>query len=301
MNLSESQLLSLIIWVFLFGFYPLFIPARAFALYVDFNKSIQKMINFELSGLFTMENQENKENIFEKETDIIKHSREVMAKSDDKIDAGEYTVLLNNYEQLLEEMRLITSINDKIQEKLKIANEQLKIQAEQINKINWILEAENSKLQVNIKELARSKVMLHEIDFIEFSKSYPDKESCYKFLSDLKWTDGYKCRKCGHEKYCQGPALYSRRCTKCTYNESVTAFTLFHKCKFDIIKAFYMVFLVVANKGNISSYELSDKLLLEQKTCWKFKQKVLAAMKDKHKSSPDKKSGGWEYLILESE
>ncbi|HXA00657.1 MAG TPA: IS1595 family transposase [Cytophagaceae bacterium] len=248
-----------------------------------------------------MENKGNQESIFERETDVIRHSRKVLDKSDDIVHLEEYKALLDNYEQLLEEMRLITSISDKIQGKLKIANEQLKIQAEQINKMNWILDAENSKLQVNIKELARSKVMLHEIDFIEFSKSYPDKASCYKFLSDLKWTNGYKCRKCGHAKYCQGPALYSRRCTKCTYNESVTAFTLFHKCKFDIIKAFYMVFLVVANKGNISSYELSDKLLLEQKTCWKFKQKILVAMKDKQKHNVDKKGGGWEYLILETE
>jgi hypothetical protein len=247
-----------------------------------------------------MENKSNnKETIFEKETEVINHSKGIVTNSKDKVDLGEYKSLLENYEQLLQEMRLITSISDKIQGKLKIANEQLKNQSEQINKMNWMLDAENSKLQVNIKELAHSKVMLHEIDFIEFSKSYPDKAACYKFLADLKWSNGYKCRKCNHEKYCQGPALFSRRCTKCTYNESVTAFTLFHKCKFDIIKAFYMVFLVIANKGNISSYELSDKLLLEQKTCWKFKQKILVAMKEKHKTAQEREAGGWEYLILE--
>jgi hypothetical protein len=241
----------------------------------------------------------NKETIFEKETEVINHSKGIVTNSRDNVSLGEYKLLLENYVQLLEETRLITSISDKIQGKLKIANEQLQVQSEQINKMNWMLDAENSKLQINIKELARSKVMLHEIDFIEFSKSYPDKAACYKFLSDLKWSNGYKCRKCNNEKYCQGPALYSRRCTKCTYNESVTAFTLFHKCKFDIIKAFYMVFLVIANKGNISSYELSDKLLLEQKTCWKFKQKILVAMKEKQKLAQEKVGGGWEYLILE--
>jgi two-component system, sensor histidine kinase LadS len=245
-----------------------------------------------------MEDKSNtKESIFEKETEVLNHSKEIAINSGDKVALFEYKLLLENYEQLLQEMKLITSISDKIQGKLKIANEQLKNQSDQISKMNWMLDDENSKLQVNIKELAHSKVMLHQIDFIEFSKSYPDKEACYKFLADLKWTNGYKCRKCGHEKYCQGPALFSRRCTKCTYNESVTAFTLFHKCKFDIIKAFYMVFLVIANKGNISSYELSDKLLLEQKTCWKFKQKILVAMKEKHKM--ERGGGGWEYLILE--
>jgi len=72
---------------------------------------------------------------------------------------------------------------------------------------------------------------------------------------------------------------YSRQCTSCRYDESPTANTLFHKIKFDILKAFYIVYFVSTNKKGITSTELARKLGLRQKTCWAFKRKVMKAMK----------------------
>ena len=49
--------------------------------------------------------------------------------------------------------------------------------------------------------------------------------------------------------------------------------------KFDLVKAFYIVYFVSTNKKGITSTELSRKLDLRQKTCWAFKRKVMKAMK----------------------
>jgi hypothetical protein len=49
--------------------------------------------------------------------------------------------------------------------------------------------------------------------------------------------------------------------------------------KFDLVKAFYIVYFVATNKKGITSTELSRKLELRQKTCWSFKRKVMKAMK----------------------
>jgi hypothetical protein len=54
---------------------------------------------------------------------------------------------------------------------------------------------------------------------------------------------------------------------------------LFHQLKFSVLKAFYIVYYVSTSKKGISSTELSRKLGLRQKTCWKFKRKVMKAMK----------------------
>ena len=54
---------------------------------------------------------------------------------------------------------------------------------------------------------------------------------------------------------------------------------MFHKVKFDLLKAFYVVYFVSTNKKGITSTELSRKLNLRQKTCWAFKRKVMKAMK----------------------
>ena len=57
-----------------------------------------------------------------------------------------------------------------------------------------------------------------------------------------------------------------------------TSNTLFHKVKFPILKALYIVYFVATNKQGISSTALSRKLGLRQKTCQSFKRKVMIAM-----------------------
>ena len=117
------------------------------------------------------------------------------------------------------------------------------------------------------------------LSLFEFQEKFPDVESCQSYLAELKWKEGYQCIKCGHKNYCDGASPYSRQCTSCNYTESPTANTLFHKVKFDLLKAFYIVFFVSTNKKGITSTELSRKLSLRQKTCWAFKRKVMKAMK----------------------
>src|SRR5690625_708104 len=117
------------------------------------------------------------------------------------------------------------------------------------------------------------------MSLFDFQEKFPDKDSCQSYLADLKWRDGYNCSKCGHDNSCAGSSPYSRQCTRCCYVESPTAGTLFHKVKFDLVKAFWIVYFVATNKKGITSTELSRKLELRQKTCWSFKRKVMKAMK----------------------
>lgn len=117
------------------------------------------------------------------------------------------------------------------------------------------------------------------LSVFEFGAKFTDQDRCLSHLADLKWGNGYKCRKCGHGNSCKGASPYSRQCTSCRYVESPTAGTLFHKVKFDLVKAFWIVYLVSTNKKGITSTELARKLSLGQKTCWAFKRKVMKAMK----------------------
>ena len=104
-----------------------------------------------------------------------------------------------------------------------------------------------------------------------------------EYLSQLKWGKGYVCSRCGNTKYCKGKKKYERQCTRCRYIETPTSGTLFHKIKFPIQKAFYIVYYVSTTKKGISTTELSRKLGLRQKTCWLFKRKVMVAMRSSGK------------------
>ena len=110
------------------------------------------------------------------------------------------------------------------------------------------------------------------LSLFEFQEKFSSNDDCKKYLAELKWKDGYVCKKCGYTKSCEGHIPFSRQCNSCHYVESPTANTLFHKVKFDLLKAFYIVYFVSTNKKGITSTELSRKLDLRQKTCWAFKR-----------------------------
>ena len=117
------------------------------------------------------------------------------------------------------------------------------------------------------------------LSLFEFQDRFKTSEDCLIYLSNLKWKDGFVCKKWGHTHSCAANAPHSRQCTFCRYVASPTAQTLFHQLKFDLLKAFYIVYFVSTNKKGITSTELSPKLNLRQKTCWSFKRKVIKAMK----------------------
>lgn len=117
------------------------------------------------------------------------------------------------------------------------------------------------------------------LSLFEFQKLFPDEQSCMEYLAKLKWPSGFACEKCKHTKYCKGKLKQTRQCTGCGYQATPTSGTMFHKVKFPLLKAFYILYFMSTNKKGISSTELSRKLNLRQKTCWLFRKKVAQSMK----------------------
>jgi hypothetical protein len=121
-------------------------------------------------------------------------------------------------------------------------------------------------------------------------------EKCYAFLSEIKWHDGFQCRKCGNKNYCEGKTPHSRRCTKCKTEESSTAGTIFHNCKFPVSKAFYIAYNVCKGKEEISTYEFARRLSLRQMTCWNFKTKIRHALQEMNSLTETERSSIQEIL-----
>lgn len=117
------------------------------------------------------------------------------------------------------------------------------------------------------------------VNAIDFGKHFKDNETCMAYLATLKWQEGYVCVKCSHTEYSKGNLPHFRRCKGCDYDESPTANTLFHKLKFDIVKAFHIVFRVTVKKKSMSTAELAKEVGVTQKTAWIFKRKLQQAMK----------------------
>jgi len=176
-------------------------------------------------------------------------------------------------------------------------NTVLQQQEEQILRLNVLLEIDHFP---TIVTAFKYPVKLIDDDLEHFAKQFAEKESCYKFLADVKWQAGYHCKKCNNTNYCNGKNPFNRRCTKCTYEESVLCQTIFENNRIPIQKAFYLLYLIYCYKGNISSHQLSEKLGIRQSTCWTYASKIKKIMEERKKELKWLDKNGWSKLVLTS-
>lgn len=181
---------------------------------------------------------------------------------------------------------------------IRIKAEIIKNQNEKISLMNRLLKQDNVELNLKVEKHTKARINSKIPDFEEFSQIYPDKESALKYIAEIKWKAGYSCKKCSNTQHLSGQSLYSKRCTKCGYDESVIHGTVFQNGRIPINKALYMMFLVHNSKGKISSYKLSQILNIRQGTCWSYNakmQRILQKRKDLRNNSGET----WSDLIME--
>lgn len=125
--------------------------------------------------------------------------------------------------------------------------------------------------------------ILKELERQVFKDRFITKDDCYEFLAELKWSDGYSCKRCQKNVFIKGKQPHSRRCSKCGYDESTTTATMFHKLKFGIDKAFEMLYKITTSEKGANSIWLAERFGVNQKTAWSFRQKVQIAMENSEK------------------
>lgn len=107
-----------------------------------------------------MSKDKRKSDLFSKEKEILERVKQVCSNeqiSRDEI-LDEYKGLCYDYERLLKEIKVLTSVSDRLHVKLNAANQQLKDQSEEIKEINEELKANNQVLQDTIDQLFKARV-----------------------------------------------------------------------------------------------------------------------------------------------
>ncbi len=124
---------------------------------------------------------------------------------------------------------------------------------------------------VNLKEL------IGQLDADQFRKTFSSQHECLEVLSNAKWAEGFVCRSCGNENYCQGKTSFSRRCTRCKKEESATAHTIFHHCRIELPRAFEIAYMVCGSPEMPAS-EISQYMDTRHMTCLNFKKRILQCL-----------------------
>jgi hypothetical protein len=215
------------------------------------------------------------------------HQHEVNMQLKDKVN--------RELEQKVQERTL--ELNEK-NHQLEESNQKLERQAFEINQINSILDLDNWKLKNSIREVLNERMLEKTMDYQQFQTIYPNTLACYRFLETLKWEKGFHCRKCGNEKFFNGTQKFSRRCTRCGYNESITAYTIFHSTKFPIARAFYIAYLAVGGKKDYTLEDLAAQLDLRLNTVWAFKHKVTERIQELSQGGKKPSIAKWEEVVL---
>jgi len=125
-------------------------------------------------------------------------------------------------------------------------------------------------------------VKQQQLTLMEFQRRFATEEACVDHLFQLRWPEGYQCPRCGHSQYCFHSARKLYQCSKCKYQCSVTAGTIFHKTRTPLVKWFWMIFMMTRQKSGVSMMSLQRMLgISSYKTVWTMGHKIRKAMADR--------------------
>ena len=117
-----------------------------------------------------------------------------------------------------------------------------------------------------------------ETNVLDWQKRYGTDEACARALAQQRWPEGFICPRCGHD---HGYAITTRHrceCSKCHYQASLTAGTLFHSTNLSLTKWFWAIYLAASDKGGISAMRLSKQVGVSWITASRMLRKIRIAM-----------------------
>jgi transposase-like protein len=120
------------------------------------------------------------------------------------------------------------------------------------------------------------------LNLVEFQRRFSSEESCMEHLFALRWPGGYRCPRCGHGSYCFHSTRRLYQCSKCKYQVSVTAGTIFHKTRTPLAIWFWMILMMARQKSGLSMLGCQRMLGIKTyKTVWTMGHKIRKAMADR--------------------
>lgn len=118
----------------------------------------------------------------------------------------------------------------------------------------------------------------HATSLLGFQSRFPTERSCWNFLIDARWPDGFKCPTCQSK----GDFLEKRNifeCRQCHKQTSATAGTIFHKSRIHLRKWFWAIFLMATSKKSVSGLYVQAQLDIgSYRAAWLMMQKIRQAM-----------------------
>jgi len=122
---------------------------------------------------------------------------------------------------------------------------------------------------------------MEQVSFLEWQERYGSEAACIDALRTIRWPEGFQCPKCGHHAASLISTRRLHQCSRCFHQVSVTAGTLFHSTKLPLVRWFWAIYLVGADKGGLSALRLAKFLGVSWLTAHRMLRKLRVAMGDR--------------------
>ena len=112
-----------------------------------------------------------------------------------------------------------------------------------------------------------------------FQRQFPDEESCWQALRRARWPRGFHCPRCRGRASSWIATRALEQCTRCRYQCSVTAGTVFHGTRTKLRTWFWAIFFLARHKKGISALQFQrDTGLGSYQTAWTMLHKLRSAL-----------------------
>jgi transposase-like protein len=114
----------------------------------------------------------------------------------------------------------------------------------------------------------------------QITKELATEEECEKYLGNVRWPNGVVCPRCGVSTVSRIDSVRKFECSRCRYQFSVKAGTIFHKTYIPLTKWFIALYMICSTKRATVS-QISKDLELPYKTAWHMSAKIKKGMKNR--------------------
>lgn len=113
---------------------------------------------------------------------------------------------------------------------------------------------------------------------MELEQRFNSEKTCREYLYKLRWPNGFRCIRCGAQKHwTRGRGLYE--CTRCGYQVSITAGTIFQDTKKPLSLWFRAIWLITSQKYGANALGLQRVLGFgSYRTAWTWLHKLRRSM-----------------------
>jgi len=117
------------------------------------------------------------------------------------------------------------------------------------------------------------------MNLIELTTQIDSEEKARAFLEKMRWPDGVRCPRCGHEHVSRLKDYDKFECAACEYQFSVTSGTFMHKTRLPLRKWLVAVYMICESKKGISAKQIERTIGVSYPTAWHMMHRIREAMK----------------------